>query len=415
MRILWISASIFDEREEFQSGVWQKALAIKLAQSKALVLGNIAPTNDIAEIKKKPFHNIEQWGLPKDKIDNNGYPSNTTMERFSWVLNEFNPDIIQIWGSENFLKLLPFDSKYNVVKVLTIQGVLGSIASNLLLGLSYRDIISTIGLREIITMNNLLSIKKSFVADGKIEKEMVMRSNFIITQSDWTDSQIGYLNPNAKRYRTHRALRNQFISCEKWLNFKHFSPIIYSASIGYSLKGLHILIRALILVKKQFPNVELRLAGAVGRKDFLGDGYYLYILRLIKNNNLERNVTFLGAITANEIVENLQKSSVFVNPSFVESYSMAFAEAMSVGTPSVISFAGAMPELADNNKEALFYSPGDFKRCAYLICKLLSNSELSKFISENAVKRSDERNVKFDIVDEQIKIYEDILQNIKLA
>ncbi len=83
---------------------------------------------------------------------------------------------------------------------------------------------------------------------------------------------------------------------------------------------------------------------------------------------------------------------------------------MSVGTPSVVSFAGAMPELAENNKEALFFTPGDYKQCAHLIIKLLSDHDLALRISQNAIKRSAQRELKTDVASNQIEIYKEIIR-----
>lgn len=414
MRILWVSLRIFDNIEETQTVVWLKALAAKLVSSPEIILANISCKNGISELTECDYNNIKQWAFPFDKVNSKGYPSKVTAQRFGEVIRIFEPDIIQVWGSENFFKLLPFDNRYPGIKVLTMQGVLNSIAPVLLAGMNNRELLSTIGLRELILRRNLFTEKKSFEKVGLLENEMIRKSNFIITQSDWTDAQIRHINPLAKLYRTHRVLREPFLNCEKWHGFNHDKPIIYSAAVGYSLKGLHILIKALVIVKKHFPKVELRLAGAIGRKNFLGDGYLRMILRLIKKNDLQKNVIWLGPVTATEIIDNLQKASVYLNPSFVESYSLAFAEAMCVGTPAVISFAGAMPELADNNKEALFFTPMDYKQCAFLIVKLISNKELALYISEQAICRSEERNIKFDIVNEQLEIYRDIIRSSDL-
>lgn len=413
MKVLWVSARIFDEKEETQSGVWLKALASRLASSKEIEMANVSCKPGISEVMTCDFGNIKQWALPKGQINKFGYPPLSVHDDFEQIIKLFKPDIIQVWGSENPLKLLPFDNRFPGIKVLTIQGVLSSIAPVFLIGLSFKELISTIGIRELWYRKSLFSEKKSFFKEGKLEEQMIKKSQAIITQSEWSDSQIRFINPKTKLYRTNRALRPQFLQCKKWFEFSHPRPIIYSASVGYSLKGLHILIRALGLVKTQYPEVELRLAGATGRKDFLGDGYFRYIIRLINKLELAINVTWLGAITAPQIVKNLQEASVFVNPSFVESYSLTLAEAMSVGTPSVVSFAGAMPELAGHNREALFFSPMDHKRCASQIIKILSDSNLAEKISKNAVMKAEERNVKVDIVNQQLEIYTDIIRNNK--
>lgn len=409
MNILWISARIFDVNEETESGVWLKALAVKLAESGKIILGNISIKRGIKKPERCDFGRINQWALPIPKINRKGYPDRKTKLLFEEVVREFNPVIIQIWGSENPFKLLPFDEKYPGIKVLTMQGVLSSIAPVLFAGMDCRELISTIGLQELLLRKNLFTIKKSFKKEGILEIEMIRKSNIIITQSEWTESQIISVNDVAKFYRVNRVLRAPFNNCKKWYEFEHNKHTIYTASFGYTLKGLHVLIKAMPIVKKKFPEIKLNIAGVYGRKDFLGNGYFRFLLRLVKKFGLEENINWLGPLTANEIVNRLQEASVFVNTSFVESYSMVLSEAMSVGTPSVISFAGAMPELAENNKEALFFTPGDYKRCAYLIIKLLSDKELSTKLSVNAVKRAEERNVKQDIVKQQLEIYDEII------
>ncbi len=410
MKVLWISAAIFSDVEEKQSGVWQKALALKLSANTDIQLYNIAYQNKSKDIIQNDFSNIKQWGIPRVGKNRNGYPPEKVVLFFKNIVKEINPDIVHIWGSENAFKLLPLDNDSPGIKVISMQGVLGSIAEVLLSGLTFRELISTIGIRELIKRENLFSLQRSFFYDASVEEKMIKKCSHIITQSEWTESQIKPINRDAHYYRIHRVLRTSFIEAKKWTEFDHKTTIIYSAAVGYTLKGLHVLIKALSIVKSVYPDVELRLAGSVGRKDFIGDGYIRLIHRMINKFGLQRNIIWLGAISASEIVRNLQEATVFVNPSYVESYSLVVAEAMSVGTPSVISNAGAMPELAENNKEALFFSPGDYRQCAHKIIRLLSDPDYAKELSVKAQMRATYRNSIIDTATEQIKIYQKIRQ-----
>jgi len=414
VKILWISLRLFDGQDESQTAVWLKALALKIAEKKEVILCNVSnnPLNN--DLIRCDYQNIIQWAIPIKRINRQGYPNKQSCLYFAQIVDSFMPDIIQVWGSENPLKLLPFDMKFPGVKVLTMQGVMASIAPVMLNAMSRKEILSTYGVREIVKRRGLCAIKKSFQKDGKLETKMIARSNYIITQSEWTKKQIVRLNSSARYFRTGRILREPFINSKKWSDCKHEKPIIYSAAVGYSLKGLHVLIKALAIITKEKPGVELRLAGATGRRDFLGDGYLRFILKLIKRNSLESNVVWLGAITADEIVEQLQVASVFVNPSFVESYSMVVAEAMMVGTPSVISLTGAMSELAENNVEALFFEPGNYAECAANIMRLLNDQALALGISKNAIKRAIERQNNHDIAGQQVQFYYDILSDEKI-
>ena len=412
IRVLWVSSRIFNDSDEKQSGVWQKALAEKLQASNLVVLGNVSVQSTSRSITRYNFKGIEQWGLPvKGKI-RKGMPPIETSRQYSQVVEAFNPQLIQVWGSENPLKLLPFLADHNVPVMLTVQGVLGSIGNTLLRGLSVKEIISTIGLREILFGSSLFAIKRSFEKEAVIENQILKSARFIETQSEWTISQIKAINPVARYLKTQRALRPEFLTAKKWIMFKHSNPIIYTASWGYSLKGLHVLIKALAVVKISCPNIQLRIAGAKGRADCLGDGYLRLIIKMINSLGLEHNVIWLGSIDANQIIIELQHASVFVSTSFVESYSVALAEAMCIGTPSVVSYAGAMPELADPGIDALFFTPGDDKQCAFQILKFLNNVDFACSISENALAKSIKRESEADLVRIQHDNYVNILNNI---
>jgi glycosyltransferase involved in cell wall biosynthesis len=411
MKILWISAKIFDEKDEKQSGVWQKALAEQLCLYPEIQILNVSYQSGIKYPVFSVYKNIKQWAIPRIGKLKNGMPPKSICDIFSKIVNEFNPDIIHIWGTENVFKLLPFNKNLPGKKVLVMQGVMASIGDKIFEGLTLKEALSTIGLREIFTNNSLFSIQKSFYKVSAIEQQMINAADAIITQSEWTEAQLKTIRSNITFYRINVQVREAFLNSEKWLRFRHNSPIIYTPSWGYSFKGLHIAIKALSIVKQYYPDVQLNIAGAVGRKDILGDGYLRFILRLIKKHDLNENIVWLGAIDANTIVNQLQHASVFVHASFVESYSVALAEAMCIGTPSVVSYAGAMPELAMHGKEALFFPPGDYKTCAYLIVKLISNRELSMEISRNAILRSEQRELNTNAAQQQLFIYQKILND----
>lgn len=403
MKILWISAFQFDSSQQKSSGVWQKSLALEMIKNPHIQLANIAPNRTSDNVEYSTFNTIQQWGIPlSDKSKFN--------KHYKDVLEKFQPDVVHVWGSENFLKLTPFTCSKRIPTILFMQGVLDSIAPMLLKSLSFSEAIRTIGIREILTRNNIFKLKKSFIDEGALESIMIKNSRYIAVQSEWTKSQISHLNQGAHYFKVNRALRAEFISCNKWLDFSHDTPIIYTASIGFPLKGTDVLLRALAIVKQKHPKIQLRIAGAVGRKDFLAEGYIRHLMKLIKKYDLTEHVKWLGALDADAIVKNLQEAGVFVNPSIIESYSLVLAEAMAVGTPAVVSYAGAMPELAEPNEEALFFSPMDYKNCAYQILKILDSPNLAEKLSKNAVNRSVNRNQEVSLSDAHIRIYEEVLR-----
>ena len=133
--------------------------------------------------------------------------------------------------------------------------------------------------------------------------------------------------------------------------------------------------------------------------------------KLIKKLDLEKNVIYLGSINEDQIISELKNCNVCVVTSFIETYCLAFAESMIVGTPTVVSYAGAMPELADNEIEAIFYNSIDYRDCAAKIERLINDKELAEKISNNCRNRRLKENNRKAVIDNQIKIYEALLES----
>ena len=131
---------------------------------------------------------------------------------------------------------------------------------------------------------------------------------------------------------------------------------------------------------------------------------------MIKKLQLTKNIIFTGPQSADGIIETMHKCIGMVQTSYVESYSLAVAEAQAVGVPSIISYAGAMPELAENNISGMFFSPGDYVSCASKMIELIESKELAIKLSGNAYELAHERNNDSIVLSTQLKIYEQILK-----
>ena len=137
----------------------------------------------------------------------------------------------------------------------------------------------------------------------------------------------------------------------------------------------------------------------------------IYLKKLIiKKYGLQKNVIYLGSLDENQIITHLQEANACVIPSFIETYCLAFAESMIVGTPTIASFAGAMPELAENGEEALFYNSMDYYSCAALIDKVIQDKKLAEHLSEKGRIRRMRENDITAVVSRQIEIYKEVLE-----
>ena len=409
MKILWLSNSAFVYEKTKATGSWLQSMAEQLASFITLV--NI--TDGIVE---KPtssnFKNIKQWIIPAKASDYGQEASVETCSIVKDIIEKEKPDLVHIWGTEMFWASIYRKGYIGVPTILDIQGLLAPYTGYYYGGLSIKEIFKSIHLKEILMPTRTLFHKKEvFRKRGVYETANIKSFKHISYQSKWVKNYISFVNPSATLYPTKIMLRKAFIESQKWIFHNvEDSPVVFSScSAAVTYKGMHIIIKAIALLKSKYPKVKLKLAGNINVGNKLSDGYSVFLNNLIKKYELQENVILLGSLDENQIITHLQEANVCVIPSFIETYCLALAESMIVGTPTIASFAGAMPELAENGKEALFYNSVDYYTCAALIDKVLQDKGLAEKLSENGRARRMKENNVDTVVETQLAIYNKVL------
>lgn len=166
-------------------------------------------------------------------------------------------------------------------------------------------------------------------------------------------------------------------------------------------KGGDILIKSLNLIKDKVP-FELSIALDVPQDHI--------IRQLIKQYDLESNVNFMGFLNKKEYYNVLNSSDVMALPSRVESFGLAYLEAMALGIPVIGTKTTGAAEIISNYRNGILVDPTP-EDVADAILTLYGDDDLRKKISSNNV--DDVR--KFDwgqIVKVYIKLYNRILNSL---
>jgi len=306
------------------------------------------------------------------------------------------------------------DAKLQTIVLLDIQGILFTIVKSYFGGLSVIDLLKCTGLKQILKPRfHPYFVRKTFNKKSKHERSLIKKVNYISVQSDWVHSIMKYENPSANFFQTRILLRQEYYKASAW-EYKDTQSIniftVSSGSIPY--KGLHVIFNAINLLKNKYPNIMLNIGGNIEINKKYGvirNGYTSWLLKKAKELDIEDHLTWLGMMDANKMINEMHKSTLVVLPSFVESYSLFMAESMMVGVPLVVSYAGAMPELAEHNKSALYFPVGDHWSCASQIEKIITNKELSKKLSVESRKIALQRNDQSLVLQTQLDIYNRII------
>jgi len=411
-KILWLCNTKFIEEKIKTTTSWLQPLAELLQDSGRVQIYNIT-TGHVNDIQESNYKGIYQWVIPFPKTKKEHMvPSPMFCQTLSQLESIIQPDLVHIWGTESIWASAYHQGAIKSKAFIDIQGILSSYYYYYYGGLKFQDILQCIHLKEILMpWRTLFHKKEIFKQRGKIEIECIKKFQYISYQSEWVRNHLSFINPYAKYISTKILLRNSFYTASPW-TYKNntTSPIVFTTASGaIPYKGIHIIFKSIQLLKNLYPDIQLRVAGNMKIGNLLVDGYSIYLHKLIKKLNIENNVTYLGPIDETQIVKELQNSNVCVIPSFVETYCLAFAESMIIGTPTIASYAGAMPELAIHGKECLFYNSLDFQTCAHHIDLLIKDRKLAEYISTNGRKRRLTENDKNLVLQTQLNNYLAIL------
>lgn len=106
-------------------------------------------------------------------------------------------------------------------------------------------------------------------------------------------------------------------------------------------KNLNLLILSLKKILEKFPNMILDIAGSGTRKERSS------LIRLVSDLELDSNVIFHGWVNTEKMRQLLGTSKLLVLPSENENFALVVAEALSLGTPCVVSkFVGTADVVA---------------------------------------------------------------------
>jgi glycosyltransferase involved in cell wall biosynthesis len=152
--------------------------------------------------------------------------------------------------------------------------------------------------------------------------------------------------------------------------------IIVTNSADMALKGLDYFLKAVKEVLKTHP-VNVTVVGEPKKNS--------RIIKLIKDLDIGRQVTFTGRIDNGSFVRLYARATMAVIPSLYEGFGLPAGEAMACGVPVISTSGGALPEVV--GEAGLVIPPGDFPALAAAIKDLLDNPEKAKALGEAGLKR----------------------------
>lgn len=133
-------------------------------------------------------------------------------------------------------------------------------------------------------------------------------------------------------------------------------------------KNIPTLLRAQrLLLDRHGPLAPLVIAGKRG-------WLFEEVFSLVEELELEQDVRFLGRVPQEDLVLLYNAATIHVHPAFYEGFGLPPLEAMTVGTPTVVSDVSSLPEVVGD--AGCLVHPEDVEGWAVAIGRLLSDPDL---------------------------------------
>jgi glycosyltransferase involved in cell wall biosynthesis len=156
------------------------------------------------------------------------------------------------------------------------------------------------------------------------------------------------------------------------------------------------LIRAVSRAQRVYPPTHLLLVGS---------GPQEAALKMLANQlGVGSSVTFAGSVSRVELTTLLHSAQVFCHPASLDTFPLAVLEAMSSGLPTVVSSAGALPEIVGT--AGLVHKVGDEHDLARQLVSVLTNVRLRQDLAAAARARVVERFTWQAMCDAYIDLYQ---------
>ncbi len=317
---------------------------------------------------------------------------NTKIQKYWDQIEEcFHPELIHIHGTE-YTHSVSYIRKYpNKKYVLSVQGLIGPIEREYYGGLSFRTVLKFRTLKEWLSFSGIIGKKSLYKTNLKYEQEIIRKANICIGRYDFDQYYVQSINEDIHYERCFYSLRDEFYTSKKWALEDARPYTVYAgAAVTSPLKGGHLMLRALEIVKKKYPNVKVVFVGVGDNNGNLveNDGYRKYIAKIIKRKGLQNNVEFLPALQTQEIIDAMLQSRCVVIPSAMDNGSTMLREAMHLGVPAIASFRGGLTGLIKEGYSGMFFDYAEETFLAGRIIKLFEEDELCQKLSLGAIAES---------------------------
>lgn len=320
---------------------------------------------------------------------------------FIQAVKEFQPDIIQCFGSEWPYGMIVED--ITVPIVIHMQGFLNIYYPTLRSIISEKEIYGNIvNIRSLVA--RLIS-RRWENSRMRLERRIMAANSYFMGRTQWDKMLVRHYSNNAHYFHVPELIRKTFNKAAGSWNYKPNKKIrLLTVSQADYRKGIDITLYTCRILR-ELTNIdfEWRIAG---NKEFFE--------KMEKKTGIKSSdvgINLLGYILEEQIIKELQEATFFVHPSIIDNSPNSICEAQIIGCPVIASNVGGVGSLIKDGETGFLYPYNEPHTLAFRIIDLAKNGSLLTKVSKNSVQTAIARHDPTTVAETVWNVYHEIISD----
>lgn len=409
MKVLWFTSSPVLGYSDNVSGSWTYSMYNALIGIKGIDINNLVISHGLNKGQAQ-----EGTIIIETKTKNRQKPGRELIKSFREAVISIKPDLIHIWGTEWNGAYIAVMANLEIPVLVSIQGIAERVMRNLGGNRKTIEVLRWLTIHDLIAPSGLMRIYRDLKRASKMEFKAIEHLHYFECATPYMEAWVRSINNQAEVFKCSSILRPVFYKF-RWSTSSMQNHSLFLPDAFMSYKGFDVMLKATEILIKEFPFLQIRVAGVVPRKGlFKVSGYERYLHWIIKRKHLESKIVFLGQLKSDRLCQEMLSSHCVIISSLIESQSLVLLESMMLGVPTIASYAGGMPDLFTNMQTALGYPAGDHIALSQCARRLLNDQILANQLSSNAYNLAHKRNEQLSCAERMANIYTTIVAKTEI-
>ncbi len=316
------------------------------------------------------------------------------IEKFVRIVNDFQPSLIHIMGTEKPFGLIQ-DKIKNIPIVISIQGNFTVYNEKYFSGLPKNYVKKQTLFKSKVLFKSYIDIYNRFQKKVLREQKILKSAKYIIGRTDWDRRITRVLAPDSIYFHNDEILRKSFYQYS-WNNKLKNELILFTTTGTNLYKGLETILKSAIELDNLNINYKWLIAG-ISLHDQI-------VNLIIKSFHIEvsKNIIFLDKLSEKDIVKHLLNVNIYVMASHIENSPNNLCEAMILGLPCIATDVGGTSSLLTNKVEGILIQDGDAFSLTGSILEMYNKYDKAIKYGQKArtraLKRHDPKDIKCDLL-----------------